>query len=183
MTPFAVPSELAAYMQVDVPEATALLHLDTASAAVRTFCNWSVGAEEATWERRVTRSRFFLPTLWLRDVASVSVGGSALSSGDYETEEWGEIRLLRTGSSGLPAKVAVAYSHGYLDTDPWIKTVKGVVLAAASRLVDNPLGNRSETTGGESVTMAGSGSDLITCLAEAEQARLMPIQLPDWFGY
>lgn len=183
MKPFAVPSELAAYMQAEVPEATARLHLQTASGAVRSFCRWSVAAEETTFSLRSRGGRghgasLWLPTLYLRDVASVRVNSTLLAEADYIWEPEGCIELFRM-PGGLPASVSVNASHGYLDTDPRLSTVKGVVLAAASRLVDNPLGNRSETTGGESVTMAGSGSDLIAVLSGTEREQLAPIQLPE----
>lgn len=182
MKPFAVPSELAAYMQSDVSEATALLHLATASGAVRAFCRWEVGAEQKQFSLRVGAKghgcTIWLPTMYLREVLSVTLGSTELSPSDYTWEPEGCVDLFRW-PGGLPAQATILANHGYLDTDPRIAMVKGIVLAAAARLCDNPLGNRSETTGGESVTMAGSGSDLIGALSDAERGQLALIRLTE----
>lgn len=173
--PFAVPSELSAFMQDEVDEETARLNLALVSGAIRSYCNWTVTAEKVVGQRvrchRDSRS-LWLPTLHLRSVESLSFGAVALLEEDrqFEWAEEGRIRLLFGWHVG--GTYTVSYTHGYLDTDPAVDTVKGVCLSAAARITDNPLSRRSEATGAESFVAAGAGADVIAMLAQGERAQL-----------
>lgn len=180
--PFAVPSELRSWLQVDeadLPEATAVLVLAVASGAIRTFCGWNVAAEYVA-EKRI-RSRgvrsLWLPTLHLRQVTALTMGGVAVATDDYDWEEEGRILLLR--SWWQDTTFEVSYHHGYLDDHPAIDTVRGVALSAAARLKDNPTFHRSETSGSEAVVAAGGSTDIVSLLAEGEKLQLHPYQLPE----
>lgn len=178
--PFAVPSELFAFMQDEVDEETARLNLALISGAIRSYCNWSVTAEKVVGQRVRchTNSRsLWLPTLHLRSVEALSFGTSALlADRQFEWTEEGRILLLFGWQVG--GTYTVSYSHGYLDTDPAIDTVKGVCLSAAARITDNPLSRRSEATGAESFVAAGAGADVIAMLAQGERAQLDAFRLP-----
>lgn len=184
MRPLAVPQELRDHVQDQtVPEETARLHLATASGAVRSFCQWSLSAETVV-ERRIRPARtlgsLWLPTLWLRAVtAVVTPSGASLPANEYDWVEHGQVMLTRTIFVRGPYRVS--YEHGYLDSSAEMDSIKGVVLGAAARLLDNPFSLRSWATGSESATMAGGNSDVVGVLSREDRKQLEPYVLV-WLG-
>lgn len=181
MAPFAQAAELRAWMQLDataLPDATADQALSALSAAVRSYCSWTL-SEETVTDLKV-RSRgvrsLWLPTLHLTDVTALAQGAVALSSADYEWVEEGRIELLRRWWQD--ATFTVSFTHGYADGSVVLDMVKGVVLSAAARVVDNPASHRSETSSGESVVAAGAGEDVVSLLSAGEKKQLQPHALP-----
>lgn len=185
MKPFAVPADLRAFVQDDsVPEDTARLHIATASGAVRSFCGWglSAGVTEGQRIRSTGAGNLWLPTLYLRAVTLLADarGGVLSYPADYDWEPHGRIHLLSwTRTRGVDSGVfVVSYADGFPDDHPIIDHIRGIVLAAAARLLENPTALRSWTTGAESATAGGGGGDLISILAREERTQLEPWRLP-----
>lgn len=200
--PFAVPSELVTYGEsagLEISEDAARLSLALASAAVRTFVGWrlSAGRTVAKRVRALTPGArcLWLPTLHLRGIVSLApvVLGQPLpplvENVGFTWEEEGRVDLLWRGGAATwggafqsGATFVATYDDGYLEDHPAIDTAKGVCLAAAARLCDNPTSVRSlsETTGGETTATvsAGAGDDVISLLARGERKQLEPYQLP-----
>jgi hypothetical protein len=184
--PFAVPDDLRKFIADDsVPEETARLHIASASGAVRSFCQWGVsaGVTEGLRLRSVTGARsLWLPTLHLRAVTLLAdaAGTPLVYPQDYSWETHGRINIARwTRTFGPQAGVfVVSYADGYPDDHPVIDHVRGIVLAAAARLLENPTALRSWTTGAESATAAGGGGDVVSILAREERTQLESLRLP-----
>lgn len=176
MRPFAVPADLRTFVQDEtVPEETARQKLAIASGAVRSFCGWPVSAVTETKRIRATNAQsLWLPTLHLRGVSSITLAGQALTGFDFTDE--GQVLLGRWYYTRGP--YVVTFDHGWLDDSYQIETVRGVVLSCASRLLDNPNSYRSWTTGSESVTAAGGGSDIIGVLADGEKTQIADFVIP-----
>jgi hypothetical protein len=183
MRPFAVPAELRAFVQDEsVPEETARLHLATASGAVRTFCRWNLSAEQRTERVRVQRRfvyspvRLWLRSLYVRDVVSLSTVQPVTLTVDvdYQWEDYGVVYLLRHWGEG---PFTCVYESGYPDDSPEIDTIRGVVLAAAARLLANPTNLKSWTVGLESQSMGG-GDDDGDVLSDGDEERLAGFVLP-----
>lgn len=182
--PFAVPSELSAFMGEEIPEETARLNLAVVSGAIRSYCGWSVSAETVVDQRVRCHSgarSIWLPTLYLRSVETLAYSAtygalSLLAGTQFEWTTEGRVSLLFGWQTG--GEYVCSYSHGYLDTHPAIETCKGVCLSAAARATDNPLSRRSEATGAESFVAAGAGADVIAMLAQGERGQLDPYRLP-----
>lgn len=174
--PFAVPSELVSFMQEDVPEDTARLNLQVASAAVRGHVRWCLAGEFVDAQRvRVQpgQQSIWLPTLHLRSVVLLLAGAVPLVDGsqfDWYTE--GRV-TLRTGVWASTV-YTISYHHGFLDDHEAIGVAKGVVLAAAARLCDNPKSHGSESSGGESMVADSAG----LVLSEGDRKQLDPWVLP-----
>lgn len=69
------------------------------------------------------------------------------------------------------SSITVTYSHGYLSAP---QAIRGVVLSAASRIVNNPAGLRSETVGSVSWTNGGTGLEMSGGLTDGELRTLGP---------
>lgn len=181
LRPFAVPQELRDYMQDQaVSDAQALRNLRTASGSVRGYLGWGLSADRVVDQRvRVVGGcrGVWLRTLHLRAVLSLQWDGGAtlLEGTGYTWEEHGWLSLPYRAPAGV---LVVSYDHGYTEEHEAIETAVGVCLAAAARLTDNPRAHRSESSGGESVTAAGGGADIVGALAAAERTQLAPWQLP-----
>lgn len=192
--PFASETDLNAWLQKDIPVATARLALVRASGAVRGYCGWNLSEETATetfaevpWYGLNTR--LWVRTLYLTGVTSLTVNGEAFSSQDYTWLRHGRITLLRSVTGyGSPMAGSVTYTHGYPAGHPALDIAAGVVLSAAGRLVDNPIGMRSHswTLGpeSESHTFAGDsgqpGQPQATALLSAsDMASLAPYRIEE----
>lgn len=161
-----------------VPEVTARQHIASASGAARLFCQWPLSAVVATKRIRCTRAgSLWLPTLHLREVRAVSDSRGPLLGSEYEWDEDGLVRVLRRRWVARET-YTVVFAHGYLDHSEEIKAIRGIVLSAAARLVENPTSQRAWATGSESASYAGGNSDLTAILTGGEKADLLPFQLP-----
>lgn len=174
MAAFAQSAELSEWLRQEIPPAQAVIALDAASASIRAYCGWNI-SQETVDDLVLTTSggpSLWLPTQYLTAVSEVVENDVVLVAGtDYDWTVEG--RLIRSGHWSRNArKVVVSFTHGYPTGHPVLGMVKGVCLSAAARLVDNPTGVRSWTTGGESATYAGGGSDLTVLLTDAERSQL-----------
>jgi hypothetical protein len=154
LAPFAEVSELEDTLQRTVMRDAGVEALRRASGAIRGYCQWSV-SEEVVIGRKISQRRvtadLWLPTLWLRSVDALVEGGVTLTPGT--SFEWDETGRVRRGSgywTPYMNQIVVSYTHGYPDGDERLETVHDVCLAAAARLVANPMRHSSETTGNES---------------------------------
>lgn len=180
MASFATPSDLASWLQQDVDTATATLLLASSSAAIRSFCGWSI-TEETVTGAVIDGSGgpdLWLPTKNLTAVASVTDDGVAQTNGT--TFEWFRTGRLTKVAGRWTRKakgVLATYTHGYPTGDPHLDLAKAVCLTAAARQMTNPAGLQSETVGGVSWTAASEGPDTASALTEAEQYSLIPLAL------
>ena len=146
MAAFATPGELASWLQVaEVDTATANLQLNIASAAIRTWCGWSI-TQETDVEMQVEvgdwdRGRIWLPTRWLTAVSEVVDDEDTLTDDQFRFTRNGA--LIRTDHKcWTHRKVTATVTHGYTEVPD---TVKGVCLAIAGRGYQNPVGATSTT--------------------------------------
>jgi hypothetical protein len=172
----ATPSDLASYIQSDLDTATATLALEVATGWIKDALGQNV--------LLVTNDTVVLDggerTLYLPERPVVSVGAvtavdrygiaeTPVLDIDYRIRGY---RLVRAGyRSTWPEQVTVTYTHGYASGNiP--QGIRGVCLAAASRLYQNPEGLRSETVGGVSWTTAGAATDIGPGLTTSEMVSL-----------
>lgn len=178
MAAFATPSDLASLLQKDVDTATATLALSVASGKIRDFAGWSISQEVgvvATLDGNGERA-LWLPSLLVTAVASVVENGTAVTvvSG-FDWTSYGRLSRINRCWTWKPRSVVVTFTHGYVTVPDG---VKGVCLALAGRLYDNPVGLRSWTVGGTSQTYAGSAGALGPGLTDDEKKDLAPHRLP-----
>lgn len=177
MAAFATPAELASWLQVpEVDTATATLQLAAASQAIRDYCGWSITEETVTGavlDAAGSRS-IWLPTLLLTAVGPVVELGVTLTAlDDYDWTRYG--RLLRSKRWPNQARsVVVTYTHGYSVAPD---SVKGVCLAMAGRIYNNPLGAKSQTAGPFSQSFAVPLSGAVGSPLLEELAQLGPYKL------
>lgn len=177
MASFATPAELASWLQVpEVDTATATLQLAAATQAIRDYCGWSITEETVTGavlDAAGSRS-IWLPTLLLTAVGPVVELGVTLTVlDDYDWTRYG--RLLRSKKWPNQARsVAVTYTHGYAAAPD---SVKGVCLALAGRVYNNPVGARSQTAGPFAQSFAVPSSGAVGSLLLEELGQLGPYKL------
>ena len=180
LAPFAGAGDLQNSLQRPIPTDTAVDAVRRASGAIRGHCHWSISSEVVTGhvvnQRRLS-GNFWLPTLWLVSIQSIVEDGVTLSAGYYAPDHSG--RVVRGSGYWTPnlGGLVVSYTHGYPDEDPRLETVRDVCLAAAGRLVANPLRHSTESTGSESWGMgvASAGSTL----TDGEKAQLAHLVIED----
>lgn len=180
MASFATPAELASWLQVpEVDTATATLQLAAASKAIRDYCGWNITEETVTDQVLDTDGErsIWLPTLWLTAVASVSELTLPLTAGtDYEWRRYGKV--TRTGRRHCwprqSQSVQITYTHGYPETPD---SIKGICLAMAGRVYNNPLGAKSQTAGPFSQSFAVPLSGAVGSPLLEELAQLGPYKL------
>lgn len=180
LAPFAGASDLENRLQRPVPRDTAVDALRAASGAIRGHCRWSV-SEEVVTGYKVTQRRlsgnFWLPTLWLQTVDLIVEDGVTLLTSYYDWDTSG--RVVRGSGYWSPymRSIVVDYTHGYEADDFRLETVRDVCLAAAARLVANPLRHSTESTGNESWGMgvAAAGSTL----TDGEKQQLAHLVIED----
>lgn len=111
--------------------------LAQAQALVRAFCGWHIAPSrtETVTLRGYGQRRIFLPSLYVTDVASVTVEGSAYTVDlDYTWTEQGVLRRLG-GWWTADEDIVVEFTHGYAAPPA---EVTGVVQAVALRLIGSP---------------------------------------------
>lgn len=148
----ATVAELEQWLQVDpntAPYGAAQLALDVASGLVR-------GEARCPFTKRTSTASLpivdgvITPAGPVISVASVTVGGNALTSSQWTLED-GVVSLTRDVLRDGPRRALVTWEHGY-DTVP--ADVKGIVLDAVARAIVNPRYLRQESTGQRSLTFA-----------------------------
>jgi hypothetical protein len=178
----ATPSDLAAWTgrTITANDPTALVALATATGWIQA----ETGQRLVAQSNETVTLRGGRPSLWLPEAPVTAVG--AVTTTDYRGTV--TARTLNThyfvigneirwnyfgvyawpGLSGWPELVTVTYSHGYTQIP---EAIRGVCLAAASRVYDNPSGRSAETVGGVSwqVSVGVAGA---TGLNQAERDAL-----------
>ena len=98
--------------------------LEGVSDDIRSYCRWSISAEEdVTWTVDSNGSTVLaVPTLHLRDVDSVTVDGETVDVADIEWSQDGYL-VRRTGWPNKLRSVVVVGSHGHNPVPPVIVTV------------------------------------------------------------
>lgn len=178
MATLADPPDLTVWMQRSISSPLAVLLLDIASGKIRDECGWSI-TQETGVVRKFTgdgSGTIWLPTKNLTAVASVVENGTTLTVDvDYYFKSDGRIiRIDRAWQMWPVNNIVVTYTHGYT-TVP--STVKGICVALAGRLADNPEGLRQYSVGGVSATIAGEAADIGPNLSGAEIDELGPYRL------
>jgi hypothetical protein len=154
----AEPDSLTPYVDV-VEEETARAALRRVSGAARRYTKWNLSRESVTgWVGQAANGQtLYLPTLWLVSVERVSIAGVTLAPGLYSTSRDGRVILARQYRTW--DDVVVDYTHGYDPDSADMDHIRGVVAGAASRLLNNPEGLRSQTIGTETWTVAVAPMD------------------------
>ena len=172
MARFAEAADLEDFLQNDVTTASAELALDIASGIIRAYVGWSISQETVVLVTQGVGSddALWLPTKLLTVVTSVEVDGEPLTFGDhYRWTSSGRLRRIGASWPSLERSIEVTYTHGY---NPVPDDIKGITLALAGRLYDNPEGLRSWSVDGLSETIANSTSDAGLALTTVEKAAL-----------
>ena len=191
MEPFATQADLEAYTGRTLDAARAELFLDMASAEIRAFLRQQVNrnAEDTVTIHTHGGTVLLLPELpvWsVSDVIVTPTGGDAetLEADGFELAAGDDGRLgvlHRRGGSSWPNRgsVTLTYDHGY-DVPgssegaehPLPDVFRVRCLAAATRGLSNPTGNRQETIGRYSYTAGGAGDSLGLTLTVGDQDAL-----------
>lgn len=156
---FATVAELAALTDRELPDDDpgAQLALELATGAVQTYARQRLTlVDDDTAELLADRHGYVeLPERPVLGVTAVELDdGTTLAPSAYA---WGAGRLWRVDGARLTGRVRVTYAHGFATVPD---DVRGVVLAAAARLLDNPDSTRSAQLGGVSTTAALLGLEL-----------------------
>ncbi|MFF0277451.1 hypothetical protein [Streptomyces sp. NPDC004330] len=185
LPPLASVADLAAMLNrtfTAAQEAQAQALLDQASSIVRSYLRQDITRATTTDTFTLRRADpvqhrcggvVTLPQRPVVDIVSVSVNGTA-------TSDWwqdGNDLLLRSPAwthppaAHAPPQVEVTYTHGW-DRVPG--DITAIVMQAATRVMVNPSGIRSETVGGESVTylVPSTGEFLGVLLSRTEMKAL-----------
>jgi hypothetical protein len=115
-------------------------------------------------------TELWLPERPVTAVTTVSILGVPLTSPtDWVLVEASRLRAKRWTYWPTADPVVVTYNHGYAIAP---QTLRGVALAAAARILDNPASHATETVGGVAQTAAGTG--YVGRLTADEEATLVP---------
>lgn len=186
--PLVTVAELEAFTGQSFDSTRAAVVIDLASSAVRSWCRWHISpslTETLMLDGSGTYT-FELPSLYVTDVAEVTVDGDPV---DLDVIEWsrrGQIRHKhRKHFTDALGGVTVSLTHG-LDCAPG--TVKSAVMSAAQRAMLGDPGVQSDSTRvgqlSETRTYA-TGSDATTGtvdLSRREMGALGPWRLPSQQG-
>lgn len=177
----ATPGELRAMPGMpDLPDATAWLLLEVATAVVRAATGqWLTFVEgdelEIGLDAQAASEWLHLPEQPVTAVRSVTVDGVRLNAWEYRVQKararlWrpcGWLGCAHGGRPGLqrryatqPSIVVVTYDHGYKPGDPRLALAKGAALALAASTVRNARDVQSESIGDYSVAYAQIENEL-----------------------
>ena len=143
----ATPEDLAALLgRDDLDMYKAVLLIECATAVVQEVCGQRIVRATSTLTLEPGPGRWlWLPQLPVVSVASVTLDGTALVSGDYQVRA---SRLWReTGWQLLtspPTEVVVEYTHGYAEGAQELQRARQAVLALTGAVYDNPSGMTQE---------------------------------------
>lgn len=167
---FATATELADWFGVELGEveedrAEALLTLATNLIQQEVDQLVEKVAGDELLRRGTGSSRLRLPERPVISVASVTLGGTAVSSDEWYVE--GDELVRTTGGWGSPDEVLkIVYTHGYETIPP---ALKAVCLGMVGRVWVNP-GMTSEEAEGEARTVYSSRGDVGLMLTDRERA-------------
>lgn len=127
--------------------------IDRAVARLRAYCRWHVFPERMETVRLSTdgSASVLLPSLRVKEVHSVMVGGWPVDEAGYGMDADGRLRL--TGGRRFPdalGQVQVTMTHGYADDD--IDDIRDVLLGMIERVLTLPHFIKQSSTGDSSVT-------------------------------
>lgn len=182
MAPLVTNTELIVWLDIaddTFPTDRATLLVNSASAAIRSYCGWNISQETLTDEIVDGSGRWdlWLPTKHLTAVAEIEEEGVLLvHPDDYVWYRSGRITHVRRWTPEAKG-VQITYTHGYPTGHPKLDLARTVCLTAAGRMVTNPGGLQSETIGAVSWTMAGGGEEATVVLTKGDQNMLEPLAL------
>jgi hypothetical protein len=162
MTSMVTTDELASYVgrPIESDDASALLALELATAAVQDYCAQTlflVEDEEIYAPGSGTRV-VLLPEAPVSAVTALEVDGEVLDPTLYDWAADGVLTRLRGIWPLGGRRIVVTYTHGY---DPIPTAIKAVVLSVAARVLDSPAAVRQETIGAYSVTYTNGAPTLL----------------------
>lgn len=142
--------------------------LDAVSDDIRTYCGWSISAEEdVAWTVDADGSTVLaVPTLHLREVDSVTVDGEPVDLADVEWSQDGYL-IRHTGWPRKLRSVVVVGDHGHEPVPPVIVTV---TCSMVSRLAPTAgqgtatsvrIGDYSETRPNTNQLIGAVGPDML----------------------
>lgn len=191
MAAFFTVDELEAHLRVTVSDTDAAeQYADSASGIIRDYLGQRIDRVRNDTAVVVGDGSelLMLPEMPVTAVSAVSVGGSALSVGEWSFGPKGQLWRYVSASEvlswvakwpkGVP--VTVTYDHGYVAVPA---AVKAVALELAAGLYQNPAGVVSEAVGQYSVTYgsssAGGGATGRMGLRQDQMMRLLPYRSPN----
>lgn len=152
---FATVDDLAVHLDETIPagDARATLALDMATAAIRAYTRQRLEAvdNDAVTLRGFGRRLLSLPELPVRNVDSVTLGGTLLDPAEYTWDEFGLLRRPGMATWGTTEAVVVVNDHGYVEIP---EPLRAVTIQAAGRAYSNPGGILQEGIGSYQVTYA-----------------------------
>lgn len=158
------PDDLAKFEEGD-----AEFFLRASEKAVRTYCGWHISPVVTVTNGKFEigrRGLIVLPSLFVTDVASVSIDGRVLDTSAYDWDPAGFI-TRRFPSWGTEPYARVTFTHGYAETPHDVQTV---ILEIASAAMELPASRAKDITAGPfRLTLNGTiGVDL----SKSQQDRL-----------
>ncbi|MEW1568316.1 hypothetical protein AB0454_35730 [Streptomyces sp. NPDC093509] len=169
LPPLATVMQLEDWLQVDhgrAPQNAAELALGIASGLVRGEARCPFTVKDSTASLPVFDG-VICPAGPVLSVASVTVAGNALTSGQWTLQDDDSIRLAPEVLRGYPQRARVTWRHGFENTPD---DVLGIVLDAVARSIVNPRYLRQESTGQRALTFATESITL--SLSQIEKDKL-----------
>lgn len=150
---------------------------EAAANVVRRYCGWHIApsvTEDIVLDGNGGR-RLSLPSLAVRSVESVTVGGQVLTSEQYTFSRDGWLTLYGGSFPPVDQVVKVRMTHGF----EYVPEVAAVIDALVQRASMSPAGNVvNQRAGTQSVTFATSGGEVRgMSLFESEKEKLAPYRL------
>jgi hypothetical protein len=142
---FAEPSDLDDYRSGD--DAAALRQ---AQGRIRRYCGWHIAPEvtETITLDGTGSSSLWLPSLYVTDIASITVEGVLESADNYDWSANGYVNARYGTWSCRPRQIVVELTHGYADIPDELVEV---AVAMAARGTASPGGPKRQTVGPFSV--------------------------------
>lgn len=185
-TPLLSPDDLASFQASD-PD----FFLTAAGDTIRNFCQWHIypSITVTEWVPIHPEGTIMLPSLFVTDVASVTIGGIELDATSYQMHQAGYITRIkhpyfqwplwpleseqrfREYPSPLGRYAEVTFTHGYTTIPPVVNIV-GMELA--NRAMELPSGIATQISSGPySISMGALG----VVLSDDQRRRLGPFTL------
>jgi hypothetical protein len=143
--PLADAADLDLHLQRTIDPDVAALALAGASGLVRSYCGWGLSRETTTFtvtgDDTVILS---LPTLYLRSVSAIRIGGLALDPGGPQPVPLQRGQVIWAATWPSTTQVEVDADHGYDDTPDLVRLV---VLTLAARIIANPEDAKTASVG------------------------------------
>lgn len=117
-----------------------------AQGAIRRYCGWHIApevTETITLDGSGSRS-LWLPSLYVTDIASITIEGEVKSADDYDWSANGYVWSRYGYWTCRPRQIVVELTHGYSDIP---EELVGVASSLAARRASSPAGVRREQAG------------------------------------